>query len=478
MTTVGMGNFPNTFFASASAKLVLFLLPMLPTPSEKPQFLLAAPSSGSGKTTLTLGLLRALARRGLVVQPFKCGPDYLDTHHHSQAAGRPSLNLDLFMASVGHAQATYAQYTAPADVAVVEGVMGLFDGADRMRGSAADVAEQLGIPVILVVNAKAMAYSVAPLLFGFKNFYPGIRLVGAIFNFVNTASHYHFLREACEDVGVEPLGYLPNNQKFVIPSRHLGLSIDATIQYEAIVEALADALPQTVDLDRLLAVARTAAPAAAPQLPAVASDAPNRRIAVARDAAFNFTYYQNLAALAPLGEVTYFSPLADAALPAGTDFLYLPGGYPELFAEALSANAPMRASLAAYCAGGGLTYAECGGLMYLGEQLVDAQGQSFAMVGVLPCTTSMVNAKLTLGYRSVAWNNLTIKGHEFHYSNLSDLGLTPAPAVVTNAKGVEVPAPLYRQGSVWASYVHLYWGENPAFIEALLAGPAPVAEPK
>jgi cobyrinic acid a,c-diamide synthase len=133
---------------------------MLPTPSEKPQFLLAAPSSGSGKTTLTLGLLRALARRGLVVQPFKCGPDYLDTHHHTQAAGRPSLNLDLFMASVGHTQSTYAHYTAPADVAVVEGVMGLFDGADRMRGSAADVAEQLGIPVILVVNAKAMAYSV------------------------------------------------------------------------------------------------------------------------------------------------------------------------------------------------------------------------------------------------------------------------------------------------------------------------------
>jgi cobyrinic acid a,c-diamide synthase len=450
---------------------------MLPSPFEKPQFLLAAPSSGSGKTTLTLGLLRALARRGLVVQPFKCGPDYLDTHHHTQAAGRPSLNLDLFMASVGHAQATYAQYTAPADVAVVEGVMGLFDGADRMRGSAADIAEQLGIPVILVVNAKAMAYSVAPLLFGFKNFYPGIRLVGAIFNFVNTASHYHFLREACEDVGVEPLGYLPSKPTFAIPSRHLGLSIDTAIQYEAILEALADALPQTVDLDRLLAVTRTAAPSAALPLPAAAASPTPRRIAVARDAAFTFTYHQNLQALARLGEVTYFSPLADAALPAGTDFLYLPGGYPELFAGVLSANGPMRASIAAYCAGGGTTYAECGGLMYLGQHLLDAQGQSFAMAGVLPCTTSMVDAKLTLGYRSVAWNNLTVKGHEFHYSRLGDHALTPAPASVTNAKGIEVPAPLYRQGNVWASYVHLYWGEDPAFIEALLAGSAPVAEP-
>lgn len=449
----------------------------MPSSSEKPQFLLAAPSSGSGKTTLTLGLLRALARRGLVVQPFKCGPDYLDTHHHTQAAGRPSLNLDLFMASVGHAQTTYAEALAAADAAVVEGVMGLFDGADRMRGSAADVAEQLGIPVILVVNAKAMAYSVAPLLFGFKNFYPGIRLVGAIFNFVNTASHYHFLREACEDVGVEPLGYLPNNPAFVIPSRHLGLSIDTAVQYEAIVEALADALPQTVDLDRLLAATRTAAPVAAPRPPTVVGAAP-RRIAVARDAAFTFTYHQNLQALARLGEVTYFSPLADAALPPGTDFLYLPGGYPELFAEALSANTAMRASIAAYCAGGGRAYAECGGLMYLGQQLLDAQGQSFAMAGVLPCTTSMVAARLTLGYRSVVWNGLTIKGHEFHYSSLADHSLTPAPAIVTNAKGVAVPAPLYRQGHVWASYVHLYWGENPAFIEALLAGPVPVAQPE
>jgi len=443
----------------------------------KPQFLIAAPSSGSGKTTLTLGLLRALARRGLVVQPFKCGPDYLDTHHHTQAAGRPSLNLDLYMASVAHAQATYAHATAAADVAVVEGVMGLFDGADRQRGSAADLAEQLGIPVILVVNAKAMAYSVAPLLFGFKNFYPGIRLVGAIFNFVNTASHYQFLREACDDVDVEALGYLPNNAAFAIPSRHLGLSIDTEIQYETIVEALADALPQTIDLDRLLAVTSTPAPALAPSLPAPIS-APPRRIAVARDAAFTFTYHQNERVLSELGEVLYFSPLADAALPAGTDFLYLPGGYPELFAEALSTNASMRACIAAYCAAGGATYAECGGLMYLGRTLTDAQGRSFPMAGVLPCTTSMQHAKLTLGYRAVEWNELTIKGHEFHYSTLDDHGLTPEPVRITTAKGAPAPVQVYRQGNVWASYVHLYWGENWRFIEELLAASVPVSPPQ
>lgn len=439
------------------------------TPPEKPQFLIAAPSSGSGKTTLTLGLLRALARRGLVVQPFKCGPDYLDTHHHTQAAGRPSLNLDLFMASAAHTQVTYARYLAPADAAVVEGVMGLFDGAARMAGSAAAVAELLGIPVILVVNAKAMAYSVAPLLFGFKNFYPGIRLVGAIFNFVNTASHYQFLREACADVGVEPLGYLPANSAFTIPSRHLGLSIEADLQYEAIAEALADALPQTIDLDRLLALTRQPAPPPVPTPALPLAPPPARRIAVARDAAFTFTYRQNLDALAGLGEVRYFSPLADAALPAGTDFLYLPGGYPELFAAELSANTAMRASIAAYCAAGGAAYAECGGLMYLGQSLLDAQGQAFELVGALPCTTSLQDTKLTLGYRVVEWAGQTLKGHEFHYSHLTTHELAAVPARITNAKGADVPVQLYRQGNVWASYVHLYWGETLGFIEQLLA---------
>jgi cobyrinic acid a,c-diamide synthase len=437
----------------------------------KPQFLLAAPSSGSGKTTLTLGLLRALARRGLAVQPFKCGPDYLDTHHHSQAAGRPSLNLDLFMASPAHAQATYAHYTHAADVAVVEGVMGLFDGADRMLGSSAAVAELLDLPIILVINAKAMAYSVAPLLFGFKNFHPGIRLVGAIFNFVNTASHYQFLQEACADVGVEALGYLPSQPEFTIPSRHLGLSIAAEVQQETVVEALADLLPQTVDLDRLLALTSQAAPTPISPLMTVAppARAARPRIAVARDAAFTFTYLHNLQVLAEVGEVTYFSPLADATLPPGTKLLYLPGGYPELFAEALSQNTTMRASLAAYCAAGGAAYAECGGLMYLGQQIIDAQGQAFPMVGALACDTSMEAAKLTLGYRTVEWNNLLLKGHEFHYSQLTNHGLTPEPARITSAKGIGVPVQLYRQGKVLASYVHLYWGDNKGFVEKLLA---------
>jgi cobyrinic acid a,c-diamide synthase len=310
---------------------------------------------------------------------------------------------------------------------------------------------------------------VAPLLFGFKNFYPGIRLVGAIFNFVNTASHYQFLQEACADVGVEALGYLPSRPEFAIPSRHLGLSIAAEVQQEAVVEALADLLPQTVDLDRLLALTSQAAPDFLPLAKApLPAQAPRPSIAVARDAAFTFTYLQNLQALAEVGEVTYFSPLVDAALPPDTELLYLPGGYPELFAEVLSQNTAMRASLATYCAAGGAVYAECGGLMYLGQQIIDAQGQAFPMVGALACDTSMEAAELTLGYRTVEWNGLTLKGHEFHYSQLADHGLTPEPARITSAKGAVVPVKLYRQGKVLASYVHLYWGDNKEFIQHLL----------
>ncbi len=442
------------------------------SPTAKSQFLIAAPSSGSGKTTLTLGLLRALARRGLVVQPFKCGPDYLDTYHHSQAAGRPSLNLDLFMAAPAHAQATYARAVQAADVAVVEGVMGLFDGADRMRGSSAAVAELLDLPVILVINAKAMAYSVAPLLFGFKNFHPGIRLMGAIFNFVNTASHYQFLREACEDVGVEALGYVPTTPAVVIPSRHLGLSIAAEVHQEAVVEALADLLPRTVDLDRLLALTRQPAPAAGPAASGLAGTGPvRRRIAVARDAAFVFTYFQNLLLLSEFGEITYFSPMSDAALPPGTDFLYLPGGYPELYAAALSQNEGMRASVRAYCENGGAAFAECGGLMYLGRGLTDAEGQTFPMAGVLPCSTSMEKARLTLGYRQISWRGRLLKGHEFHYSHLQDEGLSVEPAAITSARDSPVSVQLYRQHNVLATYVHLYWGDDPA-LAAQLLGPA------
>lgn len=440
----------------------------------KSSFLIAAPSSNSGKTTVTLALLRALRERGLGVQPFKCGPDYIDTIHHTTAAGRPGLNLDTFMASEAHMRAVYAHYASRADVSVAEGVMGLFDGADKMKGSSAEIAALLDMPVVLVINAQSMAYSAAPLIYGLKNFYPGIRVVGAIFNFVNTESHYRFLQDACVDAGVEALGYLPKNEALHIPSRHLGLHISVETDYEEIIQRLAEIIPQTVNLDRLLEITSVSYPdenadILSQQNHLVKADRkpPNLRITVAYDEAFSFLYHQNIECLRAFGEVQWFSPLKDAALPE-TDLLYLPGGYPELFARELSGNLPMLESIRSYCGNGGLAYAECGGLMYLGKAITDRKGNSFPMAGVLDCETTLQRSKMTLGYRVMRWECLEIKGHEFHYSALKEQLVQMPFAQMTNARGVPVDTQFFRVQNTFAGYTHFYWADKPEFIQHLI----------
>ncbi|WP_031526459.1 cobyrinate a,c-diamide synthase [Dyadobacter crusticola] len=431
-------------------------------------FLISAPASNSGKTILTLGLLRALTRRSLKVQPFKCGPDYIDPIHHTEAAGNQSINLDTFMSSEAHVQALYNRYSAGKDVSVTEGVMGLFDGAQKMDGSSAAIAGLLGVPVVLVVDARSMAYSAAALLYGFKNFYPQITIVGVIFNFVGTESHYRFLQDACADVGIEALGFLSKNSALAIPSRHLGLHISSETDYGQIIENAADAVERTVNLDRLLELTKVDFSHGDMRPPEIAETAGNRlRISIARDEAFTFTYHQNMAALADLGDITWFSPIHDHVLPA-TDFLYIPGGYPELHAAALSDNETMRESIKAYCANGGLAFAECGGLMYLGEQLTNAQGETFEMTGALPCSTSMLHSKMVLGYRTGDWNGLQFKGHEFHYSGFTKNSLTETNAQITNARGIETDTKLYRKNNTFATYMHIYWGENQSFIKNLI----------
>lgn len=431
-------------------------------------FLISAPSSNSGKTTVTLGLLRALKNRGYKVQPFKCGPDYIDTIHHTTAAGTPGINLDTFMAPGSHAEALFEKYAGASDVAVTEGVMGLFDGADRMKGSSAEIAALLDIPVIMVISAQSMAYSAAPLIYGFSRFDPRVRIAGVIFNFVNTESHYRFLKEACEDAGVEALGYLPKDQNLVIPSRHLGLHISADTDYEAIVQRLAKIIPKTVDVDRLLEITRNSnqRTIAKPIVPKADPRSP-LRIAVARDAAFSFLYHENIEVLKSIGQVEWFSPIQDRQLPE-TDLLYLPGGYPELFAVELSKNTPMLSAIAHYCGSGGITYAECGGLMYLGKSITDHRGDSFEMAGVLDVRTSLKHARMTLGYRKLHWNGLEINGHEFHYSTVTDEKITPEPVLITNAKGIPVDTRLYRAQNTFATYTHLYWGDKPEFISHLI----------
>lgn len=431
----------------------------------KSSFLIAAPSSNSGKTTVTLALLRALRERGLGVQPFKCGPDYIDTIHHTTAAGRPGLNLDTFMASDAHTRAVYAYYASRADVSVTEGVMGLFDGADKMKGSSAEIAALLDIPVILVINAQSMAYSAAPLIYGLKNFYPGIRVVGAIFNFVNTESHYRFLQDACADAGVEALGYLPKNESLHIPSRHLGLHISVETDYEQIIQRLAEIIPRTVNLDRLLEI--TSVSWISENGDVTNSKPQNLRITVARDEAFSFLYHQNIEGLRAFGEVKWFSPLNDVALPE-TDLLYLPGGYPELFARQLSGNRTMLESIRRYCENGGLTYAECGGLMYLGRELTDSQGNTFKMAGVLDLATTLQPSKMTLGYRVMHWDGLEIKGHEFHYSSLKEQFMQAPLAQMTNARGIPVNTQFFRVHNTFAGYTHFYWADKPGFIQHLI----------
>ena len=421
-----------------------------------PQFLIAAPSSGSGKTTITQGLLRSLSNKGFSVQAFKCGPDYIDTKHHEWASGNVSINLDTFMSSPEHVKEIYSKYSSKADATVVEGVMGLFDGANRMEGSSAKIAELLDIPIILVINAKATAYSVAPLLYGYKHFYPGIKIAGVIFNFVNSESHYQFMKDACEDVGVEALGYVPRNEKINLPERHLGLQISAKDNYEDTINAMASHLEKTVDIDKILNICKSKRP----NYKASSNKTNTKlRIGVAKDEAFNFTYHENLRALSQIGEISYFSPINGSILP-DVDFIYLAGGYPELYLKELSQNISMRKSIQDFATSGGKILAECGGMMYLSKNIIDKDGNLFPMVGFLDQNASMENMKLKLGYRKVKLEEDTLFGHEFHYSHLVDSKEETKDIEVYSARDKRLDTQVIRKNNVLASYIHFYWGEK------------------
>lgn len=434
----------------------------------KTHFLIAAPSSNSGKTTVTLGLLRILKERGYSVQPFKCGPDYIDTKHHTFAAGKPSINLDTFMMSVEHVENLFSKYGNNSDLSIVEGVMGLFDGANKMQGSSAEIAILLDLPVILVVNAKATAYSVAPLIYGFKNFNPKIKIAGVIFNFVNTESHYSFLKDACEDIGVESLGYIPSNENIKIPSRYLGLDISSETNFEKIIQQAAIHIEKTVNIDRLIEICQVVEKDITETIPIDQNNNLKKlKILVAKDEAFNFIYPENIEALKKMGEIKYFSPLNDEKLPEA-DLVYLAGGYPELFLSKLSSNLTMKNEILNYCNNGGKLIAECGGMMYLGENIIDKDGNAFPMIGFLGLNTSMENSKLSLGYRKIKIEDHIFKGHEFHYSSCLEVSTTKSVGKVCNAKGLEIETPIYQKENVIASYIHFYWGEEIVFLNHIM----------
>lgn len=405
--------------------------------------IIGAATSGSGKTTFTMGLLRALCNRGLSVQPFKCGPDYIDILFHRQAAGRESVNLDTFLSSPEHVRHLFAHYGSASDACVVEGVMGLYDGYQRDFGSTAHIASVLDIPVILLVNARSVAYSVAPLIHGFHTFASPatgnrrLSLSGVVFNNVASERHYDMLRAACLDAGVPCLGYLPRNPLLQIPSRHLGLSISEVERTERLIQVAASEVEAHVDIDAILASCQClSAPSSRPSISLSPSA---RRICVARDEAFNFIYRANLDALSRKAHLTFFSPLRDAQLPP-CHMLYLPGGYPELFARQLADNASMRRSIRSFAERGGRIFAECGGFMYLCRDIDAAP-----MCDVFPFSATMKDPRLHLGYRFLPCSPSPLCGHEFHYSS---------------ASGMPDPQAVYHYKNVLAGYPHWYWAEH------------------
>ena len=422
----------------------------------KTQFIIGAASSGSGKTTFTMGLLRALVQRGRKVQPYKCGPDYIDTQFHTLASGNVSVNLDTWLASEEHVRSLYHSYGKDADVCVVEGVMGLYDGYSGMRGSSAAMAALLDIPVILLVNARSTAYSVAPLISGFAHFSPNVRVAGVVFNQVSSPSHYEHLKEACRDIGMECLGYIPYTKSLKVPSRHLGLALGEQKRMDVQMNQAAELIEKHVDIDCLLEICSCPFIEEKEELDIQGA----MIIAVAKDAAFNFVYRENIAQLNRLGKVLYFSPLKGDALPEA-DLVYLPGGYPELFAHRLQKQVRLMNDLKEYVERGGRVLAECGGMIYLSRSLTNRQGdKTYRMSGILPLDCTMKNARLHLGYRTMDMAGKEWRGHEFHYSDMVCPDALSSVAVLQNAKGMEVNTPLYRYKNVIAGYTHWYWGER------------------
>ncbi len=435
-----------------------------------PRLVVAAPRSGEGKTTVALGLMAALRRRGLRVQGFKVGPDYLDTGYQRYAAGAPGRNLDLFM--MGDEAVLGAVAGQDADVAVVEGVMGLFDGhRDGVTPtSTAEVAKRLAAPVVLVIDAAHLAASAGALALGFKTFDPEVRVAGVILNRWNPRRSKAAVAAALERAGMEVFGYLPAADGVALPSRHLGLVVadELSVAAAAVMDRLGEHLEEHVDITRLIALAGEAPDVPAPPAAHAAGPAGSGpRIAVAWDAAFAFYYADNLALLRAHGaELVFFSPLKAAELPV-CDGLYLGGGYPELHAEGLSANVALRRRLVAALAAGLPTYAECGGLLYLCESLADLDGRTWPLVGAVPGRARMHERLQGMGYREgqlfgdslLGRRGTAARGHEFHYSSCElDNARHAAYLVDGSPEG-------YAAGDLFASYVHLHFAGYPALLE-------------
>ena len=443
------------------------------------RIVVAGVSSGVGKTSVTVALARALRLRGLRVAMFKCGPDYLDPTYHARAAGTVCHNLDGFMMGEEGVRDTFVQAARGADIALIEGVMGLFDGASPVseEGSSAQIAKWLDAPVVLVCDASGMARSLAALVHGYGTFDPALRLGGVIANRVGSAGHLTLLREALP-ASLPYVAGLPRKRELAFPERHLGLR---TAERDAVPEPLFDAwaglAEEWLALDALLALARTA-PRLAHTLPVdTHAGKPRCRIGIARDEAFYFYYDYNLRALEREGaELVPFSPLHDAHLP-DVQGLILGGGYPEVHAERLANNRTMLDDIRAFSQAGRAIYAECGGLMFLSRSIRGLDGTSHAMVGIIPGEAVMAERLAALGYVNVSTTAPSLlgppgthfRGHQFRYSELVLEGEVDRVCELERARGGQRSQEGYAVRKTFASYVHAHWASNPSIPRAFVA---------
>ena len=443
-------------------------------------FIIAGTHSGCGKTTVSLGLMAALTLRGYTVQPFKVGPDFIDPGHHTQITGRTSENLDGWMLDRETNHDLFRRMGQEADVIVGEGVMGLFDGfsGSDEAGSTAQMAKWLGVPVLLVVDARSMARSAAAMVHGYTSFDPDLRFAGVVLNRVGSPGHARMLRQALRAAGGPPcLGCLPRQENLSLPSRHLGLmTAEDAPASQTWIQALGHWVDEHVHCENLLADTRMRGDG--PQSQAWVQTGtrahPRKqkvRIGVARDQAFCFYYPQNLRLLQQAGaELIFFSPIQDTDLPEDLGGIYLGGGYPELHAAALAGNRGLRSQMRGFAQGNGPMYAECGGFMYCMQDLIDVQGQRHSMLGLFPFQARMDIRLRALGYREVQVQadsllgpaGISLRGHEFHYSSIEEeTDQVEQMYTLSDRLGKAWRQGGYRVFNVLGSYVHLHFASNP-----------------
>ncbi len=440
--------------------------------SSIPGLVIAAPRSGAGKTTVTLGLMRALTRRGVKVQPFKCGPDYIDPAFHSIATGRPSFNLDTWAMSVAAIQSLIS--SASGDLAVVEGVMGLFDGVAvpgmSGHGATADIAALSGWPVVLVLDCSGQSETAAAVALGLARYRTDVEIAGVILNNIASARHRALIEPALERIGMPVFGVLMRNASLEFPERHLGL-VQAleTGAIESRLDTLADQAEASFDLARIMALANSGRwkPHRVSECKALLRPT-GQRIAIARDVAFSFLYPHLAEGWRRQGaSLHFFSPLADEVPDASADAIWLPGGYPELHAGRIAAAGRFKRIMRDASARGVTIHGECGGFMVLGDSLIDAQGSAHEMLGLLAIETSFARRKLHLGYRravlsadcALGSQGDEIRGHEFHYASLVQSREEPL-VVCSDANGAAVSEKGARRGRVSGTFFHAIFGNS------------------